>query len=68
MIGNRKEKLKQLLQKSLDKADERDITWLKKWHKVRKRSAFFGFNEKRLKKTLSDLWGLTIGRQIRKNK
>jgi len=52
----------------LDEADERDVTWLKKWHNIRKRSQFFNLSGKRLKKAVFDLKGLMIGRDMRENK
>lgn len=57
-----------MLRQYMDQADKRDITWLMKWHKVNKQSAFFGLSEKRLKKIVSDLRGLMIGRHIRENR
>lgn len=56
-----------MLHQYIDEADERDISWLMKWHNVKKQSAFFGLSEKRLKKAVSDLRTLTLGRQIREN-
>ena len=63
----RKELLK-LLSEYIDKADERDIVWLKKWHNVKTRIGFFNLNDKRLKKAFFDLQGLMAGRYIRENK
>ena len=59
--------LKQLLQQNIDEADERDVAWLMKWHKIKKQSALFGLNEKRLTKAVHDLRGLMIGRHIRED-
>lgn len=63
-----KKQLQDTFQKCLDEADEKDITILKKWYNVQKQSHFFGLNEKKLKKAVSDLRGLTIGRHMRKNR
>jgi len=57
-----------MLHNYLDEADERDVTWLKKWHNIRKRSQFFNLSGKRLKKAVFDLKGLMIGRDMRENK
>ena len=68
MVAKEKFKvLKQLLQQTIDEADERDVAWLMKWHKVKKQSALFGLNEKRLNKAVHDLRGLMIGRHIRED-
>jgi len=56
-----------MLHQCIDEADERDVTWLMKWHKVKKVSTFFGLPEKRMKKVVSDLRGLMVGRHIREN-
>jgi len=57
-----------MLRQYMDQADERDVAWLMKWHKIKKKSSFFNLPEKRLKKAVSDLRGLMIGRHIRENK
>lgn len=68
MVTNERLKvLKQLLQQNIDEADERDVAWLMKWHKVKKRSALLKFNEKRLTKAVYDLRGLMVGRHIRED-
>lgn len=59
--------LRGALRKQMDEADDRDVGWLMKWHKVKKPSALFNLPEKRLQKAVSDLKGLNIGRHIREN-
>jgi len=60
--------LEKTLRQNLEKADERDIAWLQKWHNVRTQSGFFNLSEKRMRKAISDLRGLIIGRDIREHK
>ena len=62
------ETLNNMLRQYLDEADERDIIWIMRWHKVKKKSALFSLSEKRLQKVVSDLNGLILGRNIRENR
>ena len=69
MVEEKKSKiLNDMLHKYINEADERDISWVMGWNKIKKQSDFFNLSEKRLKKVILDLSGLAVGRHIRENR